>query len=114
MTTEGGLVDDANRRLADAYAGLFEAPGEHADEVETSMMLYIAPSTVDMNKAVKDLNPDVPGPLTRNPHGKGLYSPTGTWGDPTLATLDKGKIFTEALVAGILNEIEETRHLKPP
>jgi creatinine amidohydrolase len=86
-----------------------EEGGTHADEVETSMMLYIAPETVDMSKAVKDFNPDNPGPLTRNPHGKGVYSPTGIWGDPTLATKDKGKIITEAQVKGILKEIGETR-----
>jgi creatinine amidohydrolase len=91
-----------------------EAGGTHADEVETSLMLYMAPETVDMSKAVKDFNPDNPGPLTRNPNGKGVYSPTGIWGDPTLATQDKGRVFTEALVAGILKEIEETRGIPLP
>jgi creatinine amidohydrolase len=28
--------------------------GTHADEIETSMMLYMAPTTVDMKKAAKD------------------------------------------------------------
>jgi endo-1,4-beta-xylanase len=32
--TEGGLVDDANRRLADAYAGFFRAFVKHRDSVE--------------------------------------------------------------------------------
>ncbi len=32
--TQGGLVDDANRRLADAYAGLFRAFLKHKDSVE--------------------------------------------------------------------------------
>ena len=31
-----------------------EEGGTHADEMETSMMLFIAPDTVDMKKAVKD------------------------------------------------------------
>ena len=31
--------------------------GTHADEIETSMMLYIDPSSVDMSKAVKDYMP---------------------------------------------------------
>jgi len=78
------------------------------------MMLYIAPETVDMSKAVKDFSPDNPGPLTRNPNGKGVFSPTGIWGDPTLATQEKGRIVTEALVAGILKEIEETRGIPLP
>ena len=55
------------------------------------MMLYIAPESVRMNQAAGDLSPDKRGPLTRDPHGKGTYSPTGAWGDPTLATREKGR-----------------------
>ncbi|MCC6742530.1 MAG: creatininase family protein, partial [Acidobacteria bacterium] len=40
--------------------------GTHADEIETSMMLVIAPRTVDMRKAVKDYHPGQ-GRLTRSP-----------------------------------------------
>jgi len=85
-----------------------EAGGTHADEIETSMMLYIAPNTVRMSRAVKDLNPDRRGPLTRNPKAtEGTYSPTGAWGDPTLATKEKGQILVEATVKAILGEIED-------
>jgi creatinine amidohydrolase len=84
--------------------------GSHADEGETSMILYIDPSAVDMAKAVKDFNPDQ-GRLTRNPKGKGTYSPTGIWGDPTLATREKGERYVEALVAGVLKDIESLRML---
>jgi creatinine amidohydrolase len=83
--------------------------GTHADEIETSMMLYIAPETVDMSKAVKDYHPNGGRPLVRDSTMKGTYSPTGTWGDPTLATRAKGARVTEALVAGILREIELLR-----
>jgi creatinine amidohydrolase len=88
--------------------------GTHADEIETSMMLYIAPVSVDMKKAVKDYNPDRPGPLVRNPKEEGTYSPTGIWGDPTLATREKGRKITEAFVLGILAEIEEVRRSPVP
>ena len=83
---------------------LKQEAGTHADELETSMMLYIAPEIVRMNLAQRDIHPDKgPGGLTRNPNAtSGVYSPTGTWGDPTLATLEKGKVYIEAL----LNEIE--------
>lgn len=91
-----------------------QSGGGHADEIETSMMLYIAPETVRMKKAVRDLNPDKPGPLTRDGNGKGTYSPTGAWGDPTLATREKGKAVTEALVATILKDIEELRRTPLP
>ncbi|HMK21212.1 MAG TPA: creatininase family protein, partial [Terriglobales bacterium] len=40
---------------------LRKSGGTHADEVETSMMLYIAPDVVHMEKAKRDLNTDQPG-----------------------------------------------------
>jgi creatinine amidohydrolase len=83
--------------------------GTHADEIETSMMLYIAPQSVDMSKAVKDYTSDK-GPLTRNPNNpQGTYSATGIWGDPTLATKEKGEKIVEAIVSGILRDIEVLR-----
>jgi creatinine amidohydrolase len=91
-----------------------QSGGTHADEIETSMMLYIAPETVRMKKAAKDLNPNQPGGLTRDPQGKGTYSPTGAWGDPTLATREKGQAVTESLVATILKDIEDLRQTAPP
>jgi creatinine amidohydrolase len=86
---------------------LRQSGGTHADEIETSMMLYIAPESVRMNKAARDLNPHQSGGLTRDPHGKGTYSPTGAWGDPTLATREKGQALTESLVATILKDIAD-------
>ncbi|MHA1228488.1 MAG: creatininase family protein [Candidatus Hodarchaeales archaeon] len=82
--------------------------GTHADESETSMMLYIAPEAVDMSKAIKDFDsrPDRKG-LTRYPDGTGLYSPTGIWGDPTLANVEKGKILVEMTVEVIIEELKE-------
>jgi len=78
--------------------------GTHADEIETSMMLYIRPEVVKMDLARPDTNPQRGrGPLTRDPKApKGVYSPTGVWGDPTLATADKGRIVVEALVDRIV------------
>jgi creatinine amidohydrolase len=86
-----------------------EEGGTHAEEIETSMMLYIAPESVDMKKAVKDYNGSKPGGLTRDPNGQGTYSPSGVWGDATLATREKGRIVVEALVKSILTEIEQLR-----
>ena len=77
-----------------------------ADEIETSMMLYIDPSLVDMSKAVKDFHPSGTGGLTRDPKGKGTYSPTGIWGDPTLATREKGRIVVDAMVEGMVAEVK--------
>jgi creatinine amidohydrolase len=83
--------------------------GTHADEIETSMMLYMDPSLVDMSKAAKDYHPQGTGGLTRDPKGSGTYSPTGVWGDATLATREKGRRVVEAMVEGMLKEIETLR-----
>jgi creatinine amidohydrolase len=58
---------------------------------------------------VGDDNPDVPGGLARQPSGKGVYSPTGVWGDPTLAPRKKGRILVGATVTGIMKDIEQLR-----
>ena len=83
--------------------------GTHADEIETSMMLYMDPSLVDMSKAAKDYHPQGTGGLTRNPAGPGTYSPTGIWGDATRATREKGRRVVEAIVEGMLAEIAALR-----
>jgi len=84
--------------------------GSHADEIETSMMLYMQPRAVDMQKAVKDYRPSVGSGLTRDPKSTtSTYSASGVWGDATLATREKGKVVTEAMVAQILADIEKLR-----
>jgi creatinine amidohydrolase len=89
-----------------------QARGTHADEIETSMMLYMYPDRVDMAKAVKDDDPQRTGPLSRRPGVPGTtYSPSGVWGDATLATREKGRVVVEAMVAGMLREIEALRAL---
>ena len=88
--------------------------GSHADEIETSMMLYIAPDRVDMRRAVRDDNPDRPGPLTRTPGGPGVYSPTGTWGDPTLATRAKGRLIVEARVRALVADVQALKRAALP
>lgn len=87
--------------------------GSHADEAETSMMLYIAPETVDMSKAVRDFDPR-PGRkgLTRIPQGSGTFSPTGIWGDPTLANRVKGEFIVEATVQAIIGQVRDLVGLK--
>lgn len=95
-----------------AYAGLrhgveTQPAGTHADEIETSMMLYLAPDVVRMDKAARDIHPDRgPGGLTRDEKSeKGVYSPTGAYGDPTLATAEKGKILVEGMVQYLVDQI---------
>jgi creatinine amidohydrolase len=117
----------ASERLAFAYTDLgrasatveaevvTQAAGTHADEVETSMMLYIAPETVHMELAAPDVHPaKLPGPLTRSPDPeRGIYSATGAYGDPTAATREKGERIVEAVVSHIVGFLDEFATANP-
>lgn len=103
-----GLTD-----IHTAYAGLrrqveTQPAGTHADEIETSMMLYIAPDVVRMDRAERDIHPDRgPGGLTRDPKAEtGVFSPTGAYGDPTLATREKGQLMVEGMVDYLVREVD--------
>ena len=79
--------------------------GSHADEIETSVMLALAPHLVDMTRA--EASPSIvrkmPGPLTPTDPSSPNYSRSGSYGDPTLATAAKG----EKLLAAMLEDLNE-------
>jgi creatinine amidohydrolase len=79
--------------------------GSHADELETSLMLALAPHLVDMTRAEASpyLNHSMPGALTPSDPESPNYSRSGSYGDPTRATLAKG----EALLAAMLDDLHE-------
>jgi len=79
--------------------------GSHADELETSLMLALAPHLVDMARAEASpaVTADTPGPLTPSDQDSPNYSRSGSYGDPTLATPAKG----EMLLAAILDDLNE-------
>lgn len=85
----------------------------HAEEAATSMMLFVDPSAVDMTRARREYAQGR-GPLTRVEGGTGVVSKSGTLGDATLATAQKGKTLVDALVAGILDDIEKVRSAPLP
>jgi creatinine amidohydrolase len=74
----------------------------------------IAPDTVDMSKAVKDCSPRGQGGLSRDPTSEKTYSPSGVWGDPTLATRAKGEKLVAALTAILVDDIEKLRRAPLP
>jgi len=82
--------------------------GSHADEIETSIMLHIAPETVQLERAVRDIHPQRgPGGLSRDPDAPhGTYSPSGSYGDPTLATRAKGETLVEGLVDALVSWLQ--------
>ena len=79
--------------------------GSHADELETSLMLALAPDLVDMSRAEAspDVKREVAGPLTPSDPSSPNYSRSGSYGDPTLATRAKG----EVLLAAMLDDLTE-------
>lgn len=93
-----------------AEAALEQKMGGHACEAETSLMLAIAPETVRMERARRDYGGGEHAPRTvfRQPvtfdgdPASGIdHSATGAFGDPTLATAEKGR----AILAEMLEEL---------
>lgn len=95
-------LDTALQSLPDHL--LQQQYGSHADEHETSLMLYIAPEVVDMSRAVDD-GREGNGRLTRT-RGQGLWSASGVFGQATLASAAKGKVIAEVLLNHTCAQIE--------
>jgi creatinine amidohydrolase len=84
-----------------------QSHGSHADELETSLMLAIAPRLVDMSraKASPTVKAETPGPLTPSDPSSPNYSRSGSYGDPTLATAAKGEILVAAMVEDLAEQV---------
>lgn len=87
---------DWYRMVADVQREIFTAPGEHADEMETSLMLAIAPELVYLDQA----GPGQPRPCRLEAVERGWVTITRPWhlltddtgvGDPRAATAEKGR-----------------------
>lgn len=96
-------VCDWFRMAADVYPELFDRPGEHADEVETSLGLAFFPELMRMELADKG----TAKPSTLEAINRGWISITRPWhlvttntglGDPSAATAEKGRQLMNILV----------------
>jgi creatinine amidohydrolase len=76
--------------------------GGHADEIETSIMLAIAPDKVDMTLAEAAVERRIRGRFHRLDAHSPNYSPSGAYGDPTLASAEKGRRLLSAMLADVL------------
>jgi creatinine amidohydrolase len=96
---EGPRYPRVARQLAE------QSHGSHADELETSLMLALAPHLVDMTRAEASpaLKQETPGALTPSDPNSPNYSRSGSFGDPTRASAAKG----EALLAAMLEDLHE-------
>src|SRR5215472_423057 len=93
---------DWYRMAADLYAGIFEKPGEHADEVETSLGLAFFPELVRPELA----DAGAARPCRLEAVNRGWVSLTRPWhlattntglGDPSAATAEKGHRLMDAV-----------------
>jgi len=82
----------------EVYTGLGDEMGQnlHACDIETSLMLYLKPESVHMDRAVDFVPPYPRSDLTH--FSMKTLSPEGVWGYPSKATADKGKRFFGTLV----------------
>jgi creatinine amidohydrolase len=84
-----------------------QSHGGHADELETSLMLALAPDRVDMSRAEASpkVKHETPGRLTPTDTTSPNYSRSGSYGDPTLATHAKGEILLAAIVDDVAEQM---------
>jgi creatinine amidohydrolase len=91
----------------------------HAEELETSLILYFNPKLVDMSKAVREIPDFIPKGLTTpnfleairrvtTDRFLGQHFETGVCGDATLASREKGEKLFNMLVEGL---VEAIRHV---
>ncbi|MEM9187636.1 MAG: creatininase family protein [Myxococcota bacterium] len=89
------------RRLAEVCS---QTEGSHADEAETSIMLHFFPAKVRLEEAVRWTRKPPHVPWEPDDAGDPSYCPDGVYGDPTLATREKGA----ALVAAMLDDLRRS------
>lgn len=79
----------------------------HACEFETSLMLFLKPETVRMSRAIREIPSHQTQYISRDMFARGTVqvaenwsdvSKSGIWGDPTVATKEKGEKLYDVLV----------------
>lgn len=84
-----------------------QARGGHADEIETSIMLAMAPKRVRMARAVACAERDfVAGPFNPLDPLSPNYTPSGVYGDPTLASREKGRRLLDAMLQDLEKAVQ--------
>jgi creatinine amidohydrolase len=113
--------------LPDAVTGLFSAEehrfGIHGGEIETSMMLHLAPATVHMERARRWRSASQDRAAAHAIAGNGRsakmgwamedYHPAGAVGNAAAATADKGRAVVQAAGQALAQLLEELHALAP-
>jgi creatinine amidohydrolase len=101
---EGPCYRETAARLAT------QTHGGHADELETSRMLALAPGLVDMTRAAASpAIPPGPGPMQHSDPQGANYSQSGSIGDPAAATAEKGWALLAAMLTDITDSVNAWR-----
>jgi creatinine amidohydrolase len=111
------VVANFYEMVPDAKREIFEQPGDHADELETSLLLHLCPELVELSNAgdgsrtpfeIKSLRR--PGVWTPRPWSKS-HPDTGS-GDPSKATAAKGERYFAAVTSALADLFVELANAK--
>lgn len=94
-----GKIIDALRERPEAHPAYM-----HADEIETSYMLHLAPEAVDMTKAIENY-PVFPEDFGSIAYRWTEFSSSPVLGDARAATAEKGGKILTAVLANMANQI---------
>lgn len=100
----------AETMASDTWFGMI-----HACEFETSLMLEAQPDLVDMTRAVREY-PAYSETYTYGAEQLGTLSESGVFGDPTLATREKGRVLFDRFVdeaAAIVDALRSGNRVQP-
>jgi len=94
------------------YWHMMKSEFDHAGEVETSLVLAIAPELVRMDRAVPNSrklskSKAAYSSMTNSPGSFPKITGNGVWGDPRTATAAKGKKWIKEITAGLAKTITE-------
>jgi creatinine amidohydrolase len=92
---------------AEAQALYQQKRGGHADEGETSIILHLRPDLVDMDRAVQAYRADPKAQIGYRPGKFDRDTEPGLFGDPTLATAEKGEKLLEIMRNNWLDALDQ-------
>jgi creatinine amidohydrolase len=112
-----GKIPENIRIFPINYWHMMQHKFDHAGEVETSLVLAIAPELVKMDKAEPNTKKIFDSKIayssiTNNPGSFVNITGNGVWGNPTIATEQKGRELLDEIVKNLIetiNELENNR-----
>ena len=103
-----------DRAIDEVRESAAAAPGlAHAEEVETSLVLALAPGQVHRDRYVAEY-PDFPSDFGTRPLQLHPFSRSGVFGDPAAASAEKGEALLAATVEGCLSVLAGFTAALPP